>query len=151
FRSGKGSLLNALLGALYLISSPNPTTAATTEISYGNQNSVTFKTKEALLEEINSVTDMIGLQFETITQFLSFNTSQLKLQIDKNRLAFIEAIEKNYQLYEQLIEKGIQHSISNADIQKWSAEDEYATFVDTVHIQLPIDWLKNKIIIDSLG
>ncbi|REH98621.1 dynamin family protein [Staphylococcus felis] len=151
FSAGKSSLINALLGAPYLISSPNPTTAATTEISYGNQNSVTFKTKEALLEEINSVTDMIGLQFETIAQFLSFNTSQLKLQIDKNRLAFIEAIEKNYQLYEQLIEKGIQHSISNADIQKWSAEDEYATFVDTVHIQLPIDWLKNKIIIDSLG
>ncbi len=27
----------------------------------------------------------------------------------------------------------------------------YATFVKTVHLKLPLDWLKGKIIIDSLG
>ena len=34
---------------------------------------------------------------------------------------------------------------------KWSAEDEYATFVKTVHLNLPLEWLKGKIVVDSLG
>ena len=33
FSAGKSSLINALLGGQYLVSSPNPTTAATTELS----------------------------------------------------------------------------------------------------------------------
>ena len=31
------------------------------------------------------------------------------------------------------------------------SEDEYATFVNTVHLKLPLEWLKDKIIVDSLG
>ncbi|OMG43511.1 hypothetical protein BK140_42405, partial [Paenibacillus macerans] len=37
FSAGKSSLINALLGDNYLVSSPNPTTAATTELSYGKE------------------------------------------------------------------------------------------------------------------
>lgn len=50
-----------------------------------------------------------------------------------------------------MLEEGQTHTIPQDDIKKWSAEDEYATFVNTVHLKLPIDWLKDKIIVDSLG
>ena len=50
-----------------------------------------------------------------------------------------------------MLQSGEKHTIGQEEIRKWSSEDEYATFVNTVHIQLPIDWLKDKIIVDSLG
>ena len=151
FSAGKSSLINALLGDQYLVSSPNPTTAATTEISYGNTNTVTFKSKEALLNEINHVTELVGHQFDSIDSFLEADKRQLKAQIDKNRLAFINAIEDNYALYESLTQQNYTMEIAKEEISKWSAEDQFATFVNTVHIQLPLEWLKDKIIVDSLG
>ncbi|NOK07198.1 dynamin family protein, partial [Myxococcus xanthus] len=61
------------------------------------------------------------------------------------------AVEKHYEMYEDMIAQGEQHTIQQDDLKKWSAEDEYATFVKKVHIALPHDWLKDKIIVDSLG
>lgn len=151
FSAGKSSLINALLGDSYLTSSPNPTTAATTEIGYGDTHHVTFKTPDMLLQEINDVFELEGQQFDRIEAFLEANTDKLKGRIDKSRLAFIHAIEKNYALYQSYIAKGLKHEIQAADVQKWSAEDEYATFVQTVHLRLPLDWLKDKMIVDSLG
>ncbi|UXR68759.1 dynamin family protein [Staphylococcus sp. IVB6246] len=151
FSAGKSSLINALLGDQYLVSSPNPTTAATTEISYGHQNTVTFKTKEMLLSELNDVVEVVDYQFDSINDFLTQDLTDLKARIDKNKLAFIEAIEKNYTFYETLIEDGYDRAIPKEELRKWSAEDEYATFVRTVHLQLEHEWLKDKIIVDSLG
>ncbi|QHW37224.1 GTP-binding protein [Staphylococcus ursi] len=151
FSAGKSSLINALLGDSYLTSSPNPTTAATTEIGYGDTHHITFKTPDMLLQEINDVFELEGQQFDRIEAFLEANTDKLKGRIDKSRLAFIHAIEKNYALYQSYIAEGLKHEIQAVDVQKWSAEDEYATFVQTVHLRLPLDWLKDKIIVDSLG
>lgn len=151
FSAGKSSLINALLGDQYLVSSPNPTTAATTEISYGNRNSVTFKTQEMLLDELNDVVETVDYHFDSIADFLAQDLQDLKGRIDKNRLAFIEAIEKNYALYESLTADGYDLDIPQDELRKWSAEDEYATFVRTVHLQLEHEWLKDIIIVDSLG
>ena len=54
-------------------------------------------------------------------------------------------------MYTSMLEHSLIHTVSLEEIKKWSAEDEYATFVKTVHLKLPLDWLKGKIIIDSLG
>lgn len=116
FSAGKSSLINALLGEHILVSSPNPTTAATTEISYGDESYIT-----------------------------------LKSHLNKNQLAFVHAVEKHYKLYVSMLENGEKHAINQQELKKWSAEDEYATFVKTVHIALMHDWLKGKIIVDSLG
>ncbi|WP_219323935.1 dynamin family protein, partial [Oenococcus oeni] len=50
-----------------------------------------------------------------------------------------------------MLEEGEVHHISQEDVKKWSAEDEYATFVKTVHLQVPVEWLKGKVVVDSLG
>ncbi|MGN9979080.1 dynamin family protein, partial [Staphylococcus aureus] len=57
FSAGKSSLINALLGEQILVSSPNPTTAATTEISYGDESYITLKSQSQLLDEINAVVE----------------------------------------------------------------------------------------------
>ncbi|EHJ06769.1 dynamin family protein [Staphylococcus simiae] len=151
FSAGKSSLINALLGDTILVSSPNPTTAATTEISYGNTSSITLKSKAQLLDEINQVVTYHHMSFSTLEEFIASDISTLKAQLEKNQLAFINAVEKHYAMYDDMIAHGEQHTIQQDDLKKWSAEDEYATFVKKVHIALSHEWLKDKIIVDSLG
>lgn len=144
FSAGKSSLINALLGEHILVSSPNPTTAATTEISYGDESYITLKSQSQLLDEINAVVEYQDISFSTIEDFINSH-------LNKNQLAFVHAVEKHYNLYVSMLENGEKHAINQQELKKWSAEDEYATFVKTVHIALMHDWLKGKIIVDSLG
>ncbi|PAJ02138.1 dynamin family protein [Staphylococcus aureus] len=150
FSAGKSSLINALLEHI-LVSSPNPTTAATTEISYGDESYITLKSQSQLLDEINAVVEYQDISFSTIEEFINWDLEKLKSHLNKNQLAFIQAVEKHYKLYVNMLENGEKHAINQQELKKWSAEDEYATFVKTVHIALMHDWLKGKIIVDSLG
>lgn len=151
FSAGKSSLINALLGEHILVSSPNPTTAATTEISYGDESYITLKSQSQLLDEINAVVEYQDMSYSTIEDFINSDLEKLKSHLNKNQLAFIQAVEKHYKLYVNMLENGEKHAINQQELKKWSAEDEYATFVKTVHIALMHDWLKGKIIVDSLG
>lgn len=151
FSAGKSSLINALLGGQYLVSSPNPTTAATTELSYGEDSQITLKSSEQLLDEINNVLEYYNESYDSLESFINSDLKKLKTQLEKNQLAFIDAIEKHYDMYLDMLNKGEVHTVSQDDVKKWSAEDEYATFVKTVHLNLPLEWLKGKIIVDSLG
>ncbi|CUF96868.1 GTPases (dynamin-related) [Staphylococcus aureus] len=149
FSAGKSSLINALLGEHILVSSPNPTTAATTEISYGDESYITLKSQSQLLDEINAVVEYQDMSYSTIEDFINSDLEKLKSHLNKNQLAFIQAVEKHYKLYVNMLENGEKHAINQQELKKWSAEDEYATFVKTVHIALMHDWLKGKIIVDS--
>ncbi len=144
-------MINALLGEHILVSSPNPTTAATTEISYGDESYITLKSQSQLLDEINAVVEYQNISFSTIEDFINSDLEKLKSHLNKNQLAFVHAVEKHYNLYVNMLENGEKHAINQQELKKWSAEDEYATFVKTVHIALMHDWLKGKIIVDSLG
>ncbi|EFS17534.1 dynamin family protein [Staphylococcus capitis] len=151
FSAGKSSLINALLGGQYLVSSPNPTTAATTELSYGEECQITLKSSEQLLDEVNNVLEYYNASYDSLESFINSDLKKIKTQLEKNQLAFIDAIEKHYDMYLDMLNEGEVHTVSQEDVKKWSAEDEYATFVKTVHLNLPLEWLKGKIIVDSLG
>lgn len=151
FSAGKSSLINALLGGQYLVSSPNPTTAATTELSYGDNSKITLKTKEQLLNELNQMIEYHNISYDSLETFINSDVEALKQKLEKNQLAFINAVKKHYSMYNEMLEQGVTHTISQEEVKKWSAKDEYATFVKTVHLHLPIEWLKGKIIVDSLG
>ena len=151
FSAGKSSLINALLGGQYLVSSPNPTTAATTELSYGEDSQITLKTEEQLLNELNQLIEYHNVSFESLEAFVQSDVPQLKNKLEKKQLAFVSAVHKHFSIYKDMLDEGMKHTISQEEIKKWSAEDEFATFVKTVHINLPLEWLKGKIIVDSLG
>ncbi|OFN20155.1 dynamin family protein [Staphylococcus sp. HMSC055C03] len=151
FSAGKSSLINALLGENYLVSSPNPTTAATTELSYGNSSAITLKQAPQLLAELNQLVESQKFHFESLEDFKATDTTELKHSLKKEQLAFVNAVKEQLDLYQNMIQDGYHHDISQDEVKKWSAQDEYAAFVETVHLNLPIDWLKNKIIVDSLG
>lgn len=83
FSAGKSSLINALLGDNYLVSSPNPTTAAMTELTYGHDSQITLKSAEQLLEEINQVFEVENITFDSIEALLNKNTNKLKASLEK--------------------------------------------------------------------
>ncbi|APR61017.1 MULTISPECIES: dynamin family protein [Staphylococcus] len=151
FSAGKSSLINALLGDNYLVSSPNPTTAATTELSYGDSSAITLKKEEQLLAELNQLVETQQFHFDNLNDFKDTDTTALKNSLKKEQLAFVNAVKSQLELYQDMLKDGLTHNINQDEVKKWSAEDAYAAFVETVHLKLPIDWLKNKIIVDSLG
>ena len=83
FSAGKSSLINALLGGQYLVSSPNPTTAATTELSYGEDSKITLKTQEQLLEELNQLIEYHNISFNSLEEFINSDITSLKQQLEK--------------------------------------------------------------------
>ena len=46
-------------------------------------------------------------------------------------------------MYKDMLDEGVKHTISQEEI-KMECQDEFATFVKTVHINLPLEWLKGK-------
>ena len=89
-----------------LLSSPNPTTASITEISYGTEQEVTFKTYEQLLEEINHITEFANKQYSTIESFINDKEIKQHPSLSSNHLAFFEAIETNFNHYKDILKEG---------------------------------------------
>ena len=83
FSAGKSSLINALLGGQYLVSSPNPTTAATTELSYGEESQITLKSSEQLLDEVNNVLEYYNASYDSLESFINSDLKKLKTQLER--------------------------------------------------------------------
>ena len=117
FQCRKSSLINALLGGQYLVSSPNPTTAATTELSYGEESQITLKSSEQLLDEVNNVLEYYNASYDSLESFINSDLKKLKTQLEKNQLAFIDAIEKHYDMYLDMLNEGEVHTVSQEDVK----------------------------------
>ncbi|MCQ9903983.1 dynamin family protein, partial [Staphylococcus aureus] len=76
------------------VSSPNPTTAATTELSYGEDSQITLKTEEQLLNELNQLIEYHNVSFESLEAFVQSDVPQLKNKLEKKQLAFVSAVHK---------------------------------------------------------
>lgn len=151
FSAGKSSLINAILQKPVLLSSPNPTTASITEISYGTEQEVTFKTYEQLLEEINHITEFANKQYSTIESFIEDKEIKQHPSLSSNHLAFFEAIETNFNHYKDILKEGKSVTFDIDELEKLTADDTHAAFVHKINLRLEESWLKDKIIIDSPG
>ena len=147
FSAGKSALINAVLQERLLTSSPNPTTAAITEIHYGNHHFVTFKTKDEILFDLNNIANTSESSIET---WLSMHL-KMKDKLDSAHKNYLEAIEKYYAQYQNHLISGDRIEISQDEIHKYSAEDAHAAFVHKIEIGSMNPFLKNTIIIDSPG
>lgn len=151
FSAGKSSLINAILQKPVLLSSPNPTTASITEISYGTEQEVSFKTYEQLLEEINHITEFVNKQYSTIESFIEDKEIKQHPSLSSNHLAFFEAIETNFNHYKDVLKEGKSVTFDIEELEKLTADDTHAAFVHKINLRLEEAWLKDKIIIDSPG
>ncbi|RXK19248.1 dynamin family protein [Macrococcus sp. DPC7161] len=147
FSAGKSALINALLKERLLTSSPNPTTAAITEIHFGNQHYVTFKTQDEILFDLNQMANASETSIET---WLNLHL-KMKDKLDSAHKNYIEAIEKHYNKYKQHLILGDRIEITQDEIHKYSADDAHAAFVHKIEIGSLNPFIKNTIIIDSPG
>ena len=53
-------------------------------------------------------------------------------------------------MYKDMLDEGVKHTISQEEIKNGVLKMSLLLF-KTVHINLPLEWLKGKIIVDSLG
>ena len=151
FSAGKSSLINAILKRPILLSSPNPTTASITEISYGNTQEVLFKTYDQLLEEINHITEFANQSYESIESFIKDKNIKSHPSLSSHHLAFFEAIETNFYEYVEALNNNKPVQFELEELEKLTANDTHAAFVHKIHLRLEEDWLKDKVIIDSPG
>ncbi|ULG73330.1 dynamin family protein [Macrococcus brunensis] len=149
FSAGKSSLINAMLGQKVLISSPNPTTAAITELTYGQTHSVKFKTNQMLLDELNKIGRSAGIEATDINLWLKDYHKQ-QPALDHQFKKYIQALEANYEHYLPYLDGQIV-TIQDDEIEKFTAVDAHSAFVDRIYLQYEIDFLKDKVIIDSPG
>lgn len=151
FSAGKSSLINAILKKPILLSSPNPTTASITEISYGHKQEVMFKTYEQLLEEINHITEVANVTYDTIESFIKDQNIRKHPSLSNHHIAFFDAIETNFKHYEGTLKNNEPVEFEIEELEKLTADDTHAAFVHKINLRLEEDWLKDKIIIDSPG
>ena len=53
-------------------------------------------------------------------------------------------------MYKDMLDEGVKHTISQEEIKNGVLKMSLL-LLKTVHINLPLEWLKGKIIVDSLG
>ncbi|KAA1040215.1 hypothetical protein ERX35_004290 [Macrococcus equipercicus] len=150
FSAGKSSLINALLGDKKLVSSPNPTTAAITEISYGRQHTMKFKTTAVLTAELNKIGRAVNINEPTIEGWLK-TYDKVQPVLDNQHKKFIQALKENYHHYMTHLAEGDIIAISEEEVVKFTAVDAHSAFVDRIYLQYDIDFLRGKVIIDSPG
>lgn len=151
FSAGKSTLINAILKQPILVSSPNPTTASITEISYGHTQEVSFKSYDQLLEEINHITEITNNKYDSIEAFIADSKIHEHETLSSNHIAFFKAIKKNFDHYKPHLMDAETLEFSIDEIEKLTAEDEHAAFVHKINLRLDEPWLKDKILIDSPG
>ncbi|RAI80318.1 hypothetical protein BFS34_006935 [Macrococcoides caseolyticum subsp. hominis] len=150
FSAGKSALINALLQERVLVSSPNPTTASITELYYGQQHFVTFKTEDMLLDKLNGISGSVSENMNTIESWIVKNKNKIDYFSDEDK-SFASGVIKQYHHYKAYLSNEQTIEIDKNEIDKYTAQDEHATFVNRIKIGLENDFLKNKVIIDSPG
>ncbi|QYA41013.1 dynamin family protein [Macrococcoides caseolyticum] len=150
FSAGKSALINALLQEKILISSPNPTTASITELYYGQQHFVTFKTEDMLLNKLNGISGSVSENMNTIESWIEKNKNKINEFSDEDK-SFASGVINKYQQYKAYLSDGQTIEIDKNEIDKYTAQDEHAAFVNRIKIGIENDFLKNKVIIDSPG
>lgn len=150
FSAGKSALINALLGKEVLVSSPNPTTAAITELSYGKTHRLKFKTEQMMLNELNKIGRTVQIEAQTITEWLQlYNKTRPELEHQFKK--YVQALIENYEVYEQQLQTGAIVEIKTNEIDQFASVDSHSAFVDRLYLQFELPFLKDKVIIDSPG
>ncbi|MBU9722074.1 MULTISPECIES: dynamin family protein [Bacillaceae] len=156
FSAGKSSFANALLGDSVLPVSPNPTTATVTTIQRSTEQYkhatavISFKTKEALDQEIKSVSQHLGQDI---------NLDKLKKWVPDKK-SYITGWQKTNVEYLLTIKKsGIDSNDIGSDkiipldlLDDFVANEDNACLIEKVHIYYDCDLTeKGIVLVDTPG
>lgn len=156
FSAGKSSLINALVEDNVLTVSPNPTTATVSHIvSEKNLATVeiTAKTKEQMWDDVFQAALALRHQPASLEEAMTW-ASRLEVASvpapARRSASFLKAASSGYaQMKEKL---GTTWSASHDDIQKFTADERYACYLQRVDVPHSADVLTSGIsLVDTPG
>jgi predicted GTPase len=140
FSAGKSSLLNALLATQALAVSPNPTTAAVTHLYADKEQNkgsaiVYAKSREQMWEDIAQAFMTIRKAPQSFDEAISLAKSLRMADYSANSrkaVSFLLAAAKGYDKMGDKL--GTKFSIEASDVRTYTAEEQYACYVQRVDI-----------------
>ncbi|MDV2580768.1 dynamin family protein [Alkalibacillus haloalkaliphilus] len=160
FSAGKSSFANAWIGANVLPVSPNPTTAAINKIAPINEQFnhedviVTFKTEQAIVDQVNQIlapyTDEPFRSLTALSKFVNKNNKKLTEQLSKTDASFIEAFSAGLEECEPLL--GKQNHVDLHHFRQYVTVERLSCFVDEIIIYYDCELTRSGVtLVDTPG
>ncbi|WP_017187306.1 dynamin family protein [Alkalibacillus haloalkaliphilus] len=160
FSAGKSSFANAWIGANVLPVSPNPTTATINKIAPINEQFnhedvvVTFKTEQAIVDQVNQIlapyTDEPFRSLTALSKFINKNNKKLTEQLSKTDASFIEAFSSGLEECEPLL--GEKNHVDLHHFRQYVTVERLSCFVDEIVIYYDCELTRSGVtLVDTPG
>ncbi|GMA49595.1 hypothetical protein GCM10025857_09520 [Alicyclobacillus contaminans] len=159
FSTGKSSLINALLEQPILVVSPNPTTAAITQISAAPPEDdtvacVTAKTAEQLWTDVHQSLVALHQDAENLEEAIAMAerlSPSAFAPAARRYVSFLKAVARGYAEMKPFI--GTTWRVDQTGLRRFTAEEQYACFVQEVSLftHAPLLTETGMILVDTPG
>ncbi|KKK35615.1 hypothetical protein WN59_01955 [Salinicoccus sediminis] len=145
FSAGKTTFINALLGETKLRTSPNPTTAAITEINGGSESYAVYKREEDLAGTLKMITNQAGSSTEDYMGWLKRHRNT----VTEAYMPFVNGVFHNYEDYKPYL--GQTLPITSDELIHRISSDHDAIFIHKALLSVPGELTERFSIVDSPG
>jgi len=145
FSAGKTTFINALLGETKLRTSPNPTTAAITEINGNGESYAVYKREEDLAGTLKVITNQSGSSAEDYMGWLKRHRNT----VTEAHMPFVNGVYHNYGTYKPYL--GQTLPITSDELIHKISSDHDAIFIHKALLAVPCALTERFSIVDSPG
>ncbi|WP_051663412.1 dynamin family protein [Alicyclobacillus macrosporangiidus] len=157
FSAGKSSLINAPLDDPVLVVSPNPTTAAVTQVARavpgGAEAVIHFKAEEQLWDDVAQAMRFLHRPAKDLEDALRQAAAWKMTEFPpsaRRHASFVKAVAAGYaELAPRL---GTRHPADGLEVRRYTAEERFACFVHRVDLAHPAAFLqRGAVLVDTPG
>ncbi|WP_411841840.1 dynamin family protein [Salinicoccus sp. HZC-1] len=145
FSAGKTTFINALMGESRLKTSPNPTTAAITEINDADESYAVYKREADLTDTLKVITNQDG---ESVGDYMPW-MKRHRNSVTEAYMPFVNGVYHNYDAYKSNL--GEKTPIPTDDLIYKISSDHDAIFIHKALLSIKNDLTERFTIVDSPG
>lgn len=145
FSAGKTTFINALMGEAKLKTSPNPTTAAITEINSAAESYAVYKHEKDLTDTLKVITNQEGGTVQDYMPWLKRHRNS----VTEAYMPFVDGVYHNYDAYKSQL--GEKMPISSDELIYKISSDHDAIFIHKALLSIRKDLTERFTIVDSPG
>ncbi len=160
FSCGKSTMINALLGDMFLPVSPHPTTAAIISIRKREEGIdedtiiVSWKSRAVMEESIRDSAHLIGLQRDLSIEKIFKEAAEIRADslpsAAETRRAYLLAVREGWKQWSQHF--GEEHRYPIHQLRQFAAEETCSCFVQAIAVHLKTDFSDaGMVIVDTPG
>ena len=145
FSAGKTTFINALMGEASLKTSPNPTTAAITEINSAKESYAVYKREEDLTDTLKMIANREGDSVQDYMPWLKRHRNS----VTEAYMPFVNGVYHKYDAYKSYL--GEKMPISSDELIFKISSDHDAIFIHKALLSIRNDLTERFTIVDSPG